>query len=481
MRGWLATSRRAIAPLDGPSRVVLERERRRHPGRFLSRAYDRAWTRRAACPVPLVRRRTLNLADNCSTGTPVPVRDSPRSLARRGRTTRRLSYRELQAETSRLAGALKAAGHRARRPGRAISAMLPEAVAALFACAKIGAIALPIFLGFRRGGRRGPACRLRGGRTDHGRRYPPPRHAWWALKEVPTWRSRWRLACAICWWSGGSAATSMDARARPLVARRARRRARRLPERGDGLEDPVPDRLHLGDEPASQGLGPRPRRVLPRSRQEVKPAWICGETTALLGDRPGLDHGSLGDRRRPGPGGDDRSCSRGCRLSRPRPALGARRGVCRSPTLGLSPTFDPRPDAPRRRAGAGATTWGACESLARRANRGIPSVAMVLRARRGGRCPVINISGGTEVGRVSSRCCRSCAEALHAGGPCLGMAADVFDAAGRPLRGAVGELVCTRPWPGMTRGFWNDPERLPSPPTGRAGRTFWTHATGLDR
>ena len=27
------------------------------------------------------------------------------------------------------------------------------------------------------------------------------------------------------------------------------------------------------------------------------------------------------------------------------------------------------------------------------------------------------------------------------------------------MRGEVGELVCTKPWPGMTRGLWNDPER----------------------
>jgi acetyl-CoA synthetase len=27
------------------------------------------------------------------------------------------------------------------------------------------------------------------------------------------------------------------------------------------------------------------------------------------------------------------------------------------------------------------------------------------------------------------------------------------------LRGEVGELVCKRPWPGMTRGIWGDPER----------------------
>jgi acetoacetyl-CoA synthetase len=40
---------------------------------------------------------------------------------------------------------------------------------------------------------------------------------------------------------------------------------------------------------------------------------------------------------------------------------------------------------------------------------------------------------------------------------CLGMATDVFDEAGRPVRGQKGELVCTRPFPSMPLGFWNDP------------------------
>jgi acetoacetyl-CoA synthetase len=40
----------------------------------------------------------------------------------------------------------------------------------------------------------------------------------------------------------------------------------------------------------------------------------------------------------------------------------------------------------------------------------------------------------------------------------LGLAVDVFDAAGRPVRGEKGELVCTRPFPSMPIGFWNDPE-----------------------
>jgi acetoacetyl-CoA synthetase len=40
----------------------------------------------------------------------------------------------------------------------------------------------------------------------------------------------------------------------------------------------------------------------------------------------------------------------------------------------------------------------------------------------------------------------------------LGMAVDVFDEHGRPLRGAPGELVCTRPFPSMPVAFWNDPD-----------------------
>jgi acetyl-CoA synthetase len=78
----------------------------------------------------------------------------------------------------------------------------------------------------------------------------------------------------------------------------------------------------------------------------------------------------------------------------------------------------------------------------------------------GGRCPVINISGGTEVGA-----CFLSPHPVHEirvmslGGPSLGIALDVFDDAGRPVRGEVGELVCTQPWPGMTRGLYRDPAR----------------------
>jgi acetoacetyl-CoA synthetase len=42
--------------------------------------------------------------------------------------------------------------------------------------------------------------------------------------------------------------------------------------------------------------------------------------------------------------------------------------------------------------------------------------------------------------------------------PCLGMAVDAFDENGRPVRAGKGELVCTRAFPSMPLGFWNDPD-----------------------
>jgi acetyl-CoA synthetase len=78
----------------------------------------------------------------------------------------------------------------------------------------------------------------------------------------------------------------------------------------------------------------------------------------------------------------------------------------------------------------------------------------------GGRCPIINLSGGTEIGA----CLLSPypITELKPGtlrGPSLGMDVDVVDADGRPVRGGVGELVCRQPWPSMTRGIWGDPDR----------------------
>jgi acetyl-CoA synthetase len=92
----------------------------------------------------------------------------------------------------------------------------------------------------------------------------------------------------------------------------------------------------------------------------------------------------------------------------------------------------------------------------------------------GGRCPVINFSGGTEVGAcfLSNYPVESI-EACSLGGPSLGMDMEVFDEQGRPLRNEVGELVCRQPWPSMTRGVWGDQERYIE--------TYWSTYPGVWR
>jgi acetyl-CoA synthetase len=43
--------------------------------------------------------------------------------------------------------------------------------------------------------------------------------------------------------------------------------------------------------------------------------------------------------------------------------------------------------------------------------------------------------------------------------PFPGIAAEVVDEQGRPIKVGGGYLVLTKPWPGMLRGIWGDPER----------------------
>ena len=92
----------------------------------------------------------------------------------------------------------------------------------------------------------------------------------------------------------------------------------------------------------------------------------------------------------------------------------------------------------------------------------------------GSRCPIINCSGGTEVGAcflspTPATPIKSCS----LGGPALGMAMDVIDGDGRSLvgTGEVGELVCRKAFPGMTRGFWRDPDRYLE--------TYWSRFPGI--
>jgi acetyl-CoA synthetase len=90
----------------------------------------------------------------------------------------------------------------------------------------------------------------------------------------------------------------------------------------------------------------------------------------------------------------------------------------------------------------------------------------------GGRLPVINYSGGTEI--AGGIICgnpltplRPCSFA----GPIPGMAADVIGENGQSVHEQVGELVIRGPWPGMTRGFWNDRQRYLD--------TYWSRFPGV--
>ncbi|NMO02263.1 AMP-binding protein [Gordonia sp. TBRC 11910] len=90
----------------------------------------------------------------------------------------------------------------------------------------------------------------------------------------------------------------------------------------------------------------------------------------------------------------------------------------------------------------------------------------------GERVPVINFSGGTEVG--GSFLAPYPVESIPScslGGPSLGMDVDVVDDDGNPLRGSIGELVCRQPWPAMTRGVWHDRERYLA--------AYWTAFVGM--
>ncbi|HEX3807936.1 MAG TPA: AMP-binding protein [Gaiellaceae bacterium] len=92
----------------------------------------------------------------------------------------------------------------------------------------------------------------------------------------------------------------------------------------------------------------------------------------------------------------------------------------------------------------------------------------------GSRVPIINCTGGTEVGAcfltpVPIQPIKACS----VGGPALGMAMDVVDEHGASLvgTGEVGELVCRRPFPGMTRGFWRDRDKFIE--------TYWSRFPGV--
>jgi acetyl-CoA synthetase len=88
------------------------------------------------------------------------------------------------------------------------------------------------------------------------------------------------------------------------------------------------------------------------------------------------------------------------------------------------------------------------------------------------RCPIINISGGTEiVGSFLFPLPIQSLKPCTLGGPAPGMATEVVDENGQPVRGRKGYLVCTKPAPSMTRGIWGDSRRYIE--------TYWSRFPGM--
>ncbi|KAA0208636.1 AMP-dependent synthetase [bacterium] len=84
-----------------------------------------------------------------------------------------------------------------------------------------------------------------------------------------------------------------------------------------------------------------------------------------------------------------------------------------------------------------------------------------------GRCPIINISGGTDiVGCFLAPLPIMPLKAASLQSPGLGMDIDVFNEEGKPVIDEVGYLVCKQPAPSMTRSLWkNDAKYL---------ETYWS-------
>lgn len=76
------------------------------------------------------------------------------------------------------------------------------------------------------------------------------------------------------------------------------------------------------------------------------------------------------------------------------------------------------------------------------------------------RIPIMNLSGGTEIGGAMLSVFPGMKlKPSTVGIPCPGMDVDVFDDKGNVVRGKKGYLVIKSPWPGMTRGLLNNEKK----------------------
>jgi acetyl-CoA synthetase len=363
--------------------------------------------------------------------------------------TRRVSFGELRALVSRIAGGLRSAGvGEGDRVGLFLP-LVPEAFASLYACAKIGAIAVPVFSGFAADA---VAARLR--------------HA--EAKVLITADAFSRRGNVIAMRAVAEAAAASAPSVRRVVV---------WSRLGDGdweafldAEPATESQPVASDHPFllayTSGTTGMPKGAVHthagfplKSATEVvyhldqrdgellfwttDLGWIVAPLIALGGGMAGrpllLYDGAP----------DHPTAARVAELvDRHSVALlGASptwaRAVMRRPDHGFE-----RPPASLRVLGSTGEPWNEApwrwffESVG------------------GSRCPVVNLAGGTEAGSLLGVAPIRPLKPRSFNTPCLGIDADVFRGDGRPAAaGELGELVVKQPWLGQTKGFWRDDAR----------------------
>lgn len=411
----------------------------------------------------------LNIVHNCLdkwAGTPVAQKAAVRWEGEEG-ATRVLTYGELTREVNRCANALGELGVQQGDRVALFMPMCPELIVAFFASIKIGAVILPLFSGY---GADAVAARLRDaeatllvtadGVRRRGQIVPMKAVADEALSAAPSVRHVLvvpRLGFDVPLTSG---------------------RDRRWPDLIDRQSDACPTVRTEAEDPLmiiyTSGTTGRPKGAVHthcgfpiKAAQDLTHCldvhdtdtmlwvtdmgWMMGPwevlgMTLLAGTMVIYD-GALDY---PGP---DRLW-----------ALVARHGVS---VLGVSPTLI----RALMRHGEAPVRAHDLSSLRILGSTGEPwnpeSWRWLFETVGGRRVPIVNYSGGTEVsgGLVSGNVLTPMKPCSFAGPP-PGIAADVVDEQGRPVRNQVGELVVRAPWIGMTRGFWRDPERYE--------QTYWS-------
>ena len=415
----------------------------------------------------------MNIVHNCLDkweGTPTDQRIVLRWEGEEG-TTRLLTYAELRRQVNQCANGLRALGVQRGDRVALFMPMCPELIVAFFAVIKIGGVILPLFSGY---GADAVATRL----ADAG------------VSIVITADGFWRRGQMVAMKTTADAAIASAPMVREVIVVprvgidvSMGSRDRKWADVVSNQSDSSPTERTGADEPLmiiyTSGTTGRPKGAVHthcgfpiKTAQDmvhcfdVQPGetmywvsdmgWMMGPWEvlgmSLLGGTFVLYDGALDY---PGP---DRLWS-----------LAARHGVN---LLGLSPTLIRslmrHGDEPVRRHDL--------SSLRILGSTGEPWNPEPWRwffdVVGGGRLPIINYSGGTEVsgGLVGGNVLTALKPAAFAGPP-PGIAADVVDDDGRPVRNQVGELIVRAPWIGMTRGFWNDPERYE--------QTYWSRFPGV--